>query len=206
MTEEKKSVGWTGIVILLVLVSGLGFFVKEQFFSDSPFFPMVLDYKMSIDGEQQKANEITATSTGARTMTVSLFFVGPDLSEFEREDRSIPFEADPLLASSRALEELLRGPGEFGLYPLCGKDVTLRTLFVRKGTAYVDLSRSVADGSWRSAISEYVFLKAVCRTLSNMMPDINWIVFMVNGRQMSTMNREDGHLDIGNPFPADFRG
>lgn len=212
MTESVKKKSWAGTLFLLIAVIGLGLFARIQFFSENPFFPMDLDFlgprfsQAEGSQNQQALPEREEADQGKKTMTVNLFFAGPDLSELETEDRVIPLEPDPLAAASRAIEELLKGPSEFGLYPVCGKGVTLRTLFFRQGSVYVDFNRSIADGSWRSAVSEYIFLKALCRTLSNIIPDVNWVVVMVNGRQMGTMNKEDGHLDISDPFPADFQG
>lgn len=192
-----------GTVILVAVSAGLGVFIYLQFFSETP--PIEVIPRSQARAFQSGVVD-PSDAEDDKTMQITLFFPGRDPMELEREDRIVPFEREPGAIGRIVVNEILKGPSEYGLSPVAGPGAALRTVFIRGDVLYIDFSRTIVDSVGRSALSEVQLIKSLCRTLYQTLPDIRWVRFLVNGKEGQTLNREDGHLDIGSPFPITFKG
>lgn len=192
-----------GTIVLVSVSLGLGVFTFLQFFSDSP--PIDVISRPPARSSQGGLVD-TVDVEKERTMQVTLFFPGRDPLELEREDRIVPFEREPAAIARIVVNEILKGPADYGLSPVVGPGAALRTVFIRGDVVYMDFSRTIVDSVGRSTLSEIQLVKSLCRTLYQTLPEVRSIRFLVNGKEAQTFNRDDGHLDISVSYPIIFKG
>ncbi|MCS7058310.1 MAG: GerMN domain-containing protein [Meiothermus sp.] len=172
--------GWlslTNLVGLLVLLLGvLALWATQE---SSEFKPLNLP-----SGPQVQDHS---------TRTLRLYFAKDAQDGLVVEERTIQVaEGEYLLG--RALEELVKGPQLPGAAPLVPAGTPAPTVFLRDGTAIVDLP-SAYGGLGFGAAGETLLIYGIANTLLEF-KEVQQVRFLLAGQEVESL----GHLSLLDPF------
>lgn len=146
--------------------------------------------------------EVEAPTQVERYREITLYFASDDASGLIPEPRQIPafeIETDGIRL---ALEELIRGPQRAGV-GMIPETVTLRSVFVREGVAYIDFSGDIIEDFVGGSASEYLLIASIVQTVSANFPDVKGVKILVDGKEVESIG---GHLYIMDVLkPKDWR-
>ncbi|RIH87822.1 Sporulation and spore germination [Meiothermus luteus] len=162
--------------LLVLLLGGLALWATQE---SSEFRPLNLP-----SGPQPQ-------EPGARTLR--LYFAKDTQDSLVVEERTVQVaEGENLL--ERALEELTRGPQLPGAAPLVPAGSPTPTVFLRDGTAIVDLPRSYANLGFGAA-GESLLIYGIANTLLEF-KEVQQVRFLLGGQEVESL----GHLSLLDPF------
>jgi len=133
-------------------------------------------------------------------LTVTLFFASPEGDGLVREGREIA-PCDELPACfEEILEELINGPvGDLApVLPITGM---FNSVSLEGNTARVDFASELLDGLPAGSSSELYAAYAVVNSLCLNYPQVQQVVFTVDGKPLETLK---GHLDMSRAIPPDY--
>jgi spore germination protein GerM len=133
-------------------------------------------------------------------VTVTLFFASQAGDGLVREGREID-PCDELSACfEEILEALINGPvGDLApVLPLTGMFNSVR---LDNGTARVDFAQELLDALPAGSNSEIYAAYAVVNSISLNYPQVQQVVFTVDGKPLATLK---GHFDTSSPITPDF--
>jgi germination protein M len=142
------------------------------------------------------------TATPVSVKAVTLYFGSQDGSSLVAESHEIKAGGDVLGDLRVVLGALLAGPtGEAtALFP---HEATVRAVYIRDRTAYVDFSREIVDGFTGGSAGEYLLVASLVQTVCANFPEVDAVRILVEGDEIDTIG---GHLDISRPLrPNDWR-
>ena len=130
---------------------------------------------------------------------VTLYFSSPQEEYLVPERRTIPAISGVESQMKAVMQELILGPsaGE-KLVPTLSSNTTVRAVYVRDETIYVDLSRAFADGQPGGTTGELTSIYSIVNTLLENFPRYSQVQLLVEGQPEATLA---GHIDLRNPFP-----
>ena len=143
---------------------------------------------------------LPAAEQSAGLVTVTLFFASRTGDSLVREGREIEPCDDLSSCFEEILEELINGPlGELTpVLPLTGM---FNSVKLDGSTARVDFAEELLDGLPAGSSSELYAAYSVVNSICFNYPQVQQVVFTVEGRPMETLK---GHLDISRPITPDF--
>ncbi len=133
---------------------------------------------------------------------ITLYFASDDANMLIPEPREIASFETQTEGIRAVLKELIKGPQKAGV-GMIPETVTVRTVFVKDGVAYIDFSKDIIDDFVGGSASEYLLIASIVRTISANFPDIMGIKILVGGKEVESIG---GHLYIMDVLkPKDWR-
>lgn len=137
---------------------------------------------------------------------VTLYFAGYTETDgfLVSEERTVSFAGDDY---QKIIEELIKGPGDTGLFPTIPSDVKVNSVMLSGGTAIVDLSKEVLTNFEEiphSSLSEELAIYSIVNTLTGFegIDKVRIIVEGLGSGELEGLYIEDfwGHIGIYTEF------
>jgi spore germination protein GerM len=173
---------WVTVFAFLLLAVFLGaLFVKKHITATNP-------------------PELPTTSQNAGRVAVTLFFATQAGDGLAKEVREIEQCSEPSACFEEILEELINGPlsEHAPVLPLTGM---FNSVSLDGATARVDFAQELLDGLPAGSNSELYAAYAVVNSLCFNYPQVQQVVFTVDGKPLETLK---GHLDTSSPLTPDY--
>lgn len=130
---------------------------------------------------------------------ISLYFSEEDGMYLKTERRRIK-TADTETEAKEVLRELLGGPHDPRLASAIPEGTRLKRFFIKKTTAYVDLSKDVMEKHQGGSEGELQTIYSIVNTITLNFPEIQDVQILIEGKTESTLA---GHIDISYPLAVD---
>lgn len=130
---------------------------------------------------------------------ISLYFSEEDGMYLKSEKRKIKI-TDTNTEAKEVLQELLGGPHDSRLENAMPEGTRLKRFFIKKTTAYVDLSRDVMEKHQGGSEGELQTIYSIVNTVTLNFPEIKDVQILIEGKTESTLA---GHIDISYPLTVD---
>jgi len=134
----------------------------------------------------------------ARSKSITLYFSS------SQEEFLVPTKRDISAIGSienqmkAVMEELIKGPDtEEELTPTLSPSTTIRGIYTRQETAYVDLTRAFASEQPGGTTGELMSIYSVVNTLLENFPQYSQVQLLLEGKPEPTLA---GHIDLRYPF------
>lgn len=129
---------------------------------------------------------------------ISLYFANSSL-DLTAEPRTVVIPADPPLALTLVISELLRGPRDEGLTALFPLDATVHSAYILPDqVAIIDLGGKTLEQGWQTgSLNELLAVRSAILTVTTNFPEIRSVQFLVNGSIRATLG---GHVDSSKPL------
>jgi len=132
---------------------------------------------------------------------VHLYFADRENRFLIAEDRTFLHPDEPADLGRIIIKELTGGPRE-GLMQTIPAGTSLRAFYITQdGTAYVDLTREIAEEHPGGVKSELLTIYSIVNSLILNIPEINAVKILINGGESLTLA---GHIDLRFPFKANM--
>ena len=136
------------------------------------------------------------SSTPARKITATLFYVSDDGLSLTGVQREVPFGAR-VAEQARAIVEAQIQPAA-PLIPAVPGETKLRNVFVTdRGDAFVDLSADVREKHPGGALDELFTVYAIVNALTVNLPAVTRVQILIDGKEADTLA---GHVDLRHPL------
>lgn len=133
-----------------------------------------------------------------RKITARLYYVSGDGTRLTSVEREVPF-AEQTVAQARRIIEAQLAPVDAPLVSAIPVGATLRAIFVtEQGSAFVDLSREIADAHPGGSLNELLTVYTIVQALTTNLPAVTSVQLLVNGKEVDTLA---GHVDLTRPLP-----
>ncbi len=143
-----------------------------------------------------------AGEASLRTRTVTLYFGSRDAGRLIPEAREVGARDDAVGDLRELAEALIAGPREGGV-PVLPSATRLLAAYIVDGTAYLDFSGEIADGSAGGTAGEYMMIASLVNTICSNFDGVDAVRILVEGEEVDTLG---GHLLVSGPLkPADWR-
>jgi len=148
-------------------------------------------------GEKAPAEKkITEVPEGSRAVT--LFFADAKNEGLIGETREVAVSRDFTTEVKQIIEALLEGPKYAGVSAVPPGTRILDVFYdPEKRTLYLDFSSELVAGHPGGSSAEYFTIASIMRTISENLPEVEAVQFLVDGLQMGTIG---GHIDADKPF------
>lgn len=130
---------------------------------------------------------------------ISLFFSEDDGMYLKTERRKIKI-TDTETEAREILSELLKGPRGSHLANAIPEGTRIKRFFIKKNTAYVDLSKEVMERHQGGSEGELQTIYSIVNTVALNFPEIRDVQILIEGKTESTLA---GHIDISYPLTVD---
>ena len=152
-------------------ISGVQFMVNDQPLMDAAKTPVgVMQAETFLeDSGDQVSKEQTAT--------LVLYFTNKEGTELISTEQKVRYSTTYSLEKA-VVTQLLRGPGESGLYPTLPSQATLLGISVKDGICYVDFDQSFIDDALN--VAEYIPIYSLVNSLSEL-ATVNRVQITING-------------------------
>ena len=122
-----------------------------------------------------------------KPVLIKVFFGSPARLRLEAEGRTIYASSNRADRAKQALIELFKGPRS-GLVAVVPEGTRLKELYIDDdGTAYVDLSKEVAEDHPGGVFAERLTIAAIVNTLMYNFSEINHVRLFVEGEPRETL-------------------
>jgi spore germination protein GerM len=140
--------------------------------------------------------------TEVEKKTVTLFFLSENDDLLHPEEREVQLASSSPNDLARAIvEEVIKGSSQ-GKVNTLPEGTKLRQVYITAdGTAYVDFSRRIAEGSYYGSSAEMAAVYSVVNSLAYNLKSVKKVVILVEGNEKETLG---GHVDLSRPFTPDF--
>ncbi len=128
------------------------------------------------------------------TVTVILYFGGPNAERLVREERTVVRGSERTEAV--VIRELLKGPVTAGLLPTIPAETRLLDIRVAEGTAFVSFSRELQTRHGGGTTGETFTVFSIVNSLTEL-PGIVQVQILIEGDKVDTLA---GHLEIMEPL------
>ena len=136
-----------------------------------------------------------------RHISVRLYFEAPEQTGLLPEERSVPFSDDLSRQLRMVVEELVRG-STTGLLPTLPAGTKVLEVFVTaRGTAYLDLSKEVAQLAGGGSKNELLTVYSIVNSLTANFPAVKRVQILVEDKPVATLA---GHVDLSRPLLPDL--
>jgi hypothetical protein len=136
-----------------------------------------------------------------RTISVKLFFEGPERSGLVMEERTVVYRTDLADQLRAVIEELFRGSQAWLVSPLAPEAKVLEVFVTAGGCAYVDLARTTIPALGSGSQAELHAVYAIVNSLVVNFPAVTRVQLLVDDRVADTFA---GHLDLSKPLRGDL--
>jgi len=131
------------------------------------------------------------------TRMITVFFLSDEDSLFHAELRRIGTGPSDVQEAERVVEELIKG-SEKGLISPLPPETKLRQLFItRRGVAYVDFSKELAEKHPSGSSAEIATIYSIVNSLTYNFKSIKQVFILIEGGEKETLG---GHIDLSQAF------
>jgi len=145
------------------------------------------------DDEGSKLLSLPSELDNLGARTVRLYFAKDTREGLVVEERTVQV-SEGEYTLGRVLEELVRGPQLPGAAPLVPAGTPVPTVFLREGTALVDLPAAYARLGYGTA-GEAALIYGIASTLLEFR-EVEQVKFLLEGKEVESL----GHLSLLDPF------
>ncbi len=172
----RRFLSWINLLGLLVLLlAGVALWLLQQHEEGSK--PLNLPSDLEIRGQR----------------TIKLYFANRTGDGLVVEERNIEL-AEGEYVLNRVMQELVRGPQVPGAAPLVPAGSPAPTVFLREGTALVDLPAAYRRLGYGTA-GELALIYGIANTLLEF-KEVQQVKFLLEGQEVESL----GHLSLLDPF------
>jgi spore germination protein GerM len=153
-------------------------------------------------GQATSAAATAQSSSTARKITATLYFVSEDGLSLVGVKREVPF-GDTVLEQARqiAIAQLAPAPEPFA--SAIPPATTLRTLYLtERGDAFVDLSIEARTGHSGGALDELFTVYSIVNALTTNLPAVTRVQILIDGHEVDTLS---GHVDLRHPLQKNMK-
>jgi germination protein M len=138
-----------------------------------------------------------ASTTDARKITGTLYFVSEDGMALVGVQREVPF-GEGVLEQARQIAIAQLGPAPAPLASAIPPGTTLRALYLtERGDAFVDLSVEARTKHPGGALDELFTVYSIVNALTTNLPAVRRVQILVEGKEVDTLS---GHVDLRHPL------
>ena len=184
MKRKRKKTDWTGRIILLVALIGIGASM----------------YLLLRPGMYHPPKpKVEKRSALREKRGVVLYFSDEEEEYLIGERREISRKGDREEEAKELIAELIKGP-KGKLIPTVPPRTRLLTLKLREdGMARVDFDESLSRDHPGGSSSEMMTIYSIVNSLTLNFPDIKRVQILIDGKEIETIT---GHLSLKNPFSS----
>lgn len=145
--------------------------------------------------------DVAEEQIGRGVQSVVIVFADRSASRLVEERREIEVPEDRAGRAGKILAELARGPERRDAVRTLPEGTAINEVFFDEhGGAYVDFTRELVDNHPGGSTGELFTIRSVVQTLARNFPDVKYVVFLVDGREIETVA---GHIDATVPFDVE---
>lgn len=159
----------------------------------------VVDGALAVTPDNGGARTVSDAAAGSGQNPVYLYFAGTDGRFLTGEASDIEAGGDTAAFCRRMINALIEGP-ESDLLPTIPGKTKLRAVYLDNGqTAYVDLSRQVAEAHPGGVRCELLTVYSIVNSLILNVDGVEQVKILIDGSEARTLA---GHVDIDHPNKA----
>jgi hypothetical protein len=144
----------------------------------------------------------TATTSPARKITATLYFISEDGMSLVGVQREVPF-GETVLDQAQQIVTAQMGAAPSPLASAIPPGATLRALYMTdRGDAFVDLSAEARTRHTGGALDELFTVYAIVNALTTNLPAVTRVQILVDGKEVDTLA---GHVDLRHPLQKNLK-
>jgi len=147
-------------------------------------------------GKTQSETAVKSSRSVRRMVSLTLYFSDEQAEHLVPEVRQIE---DTAAIAKVAVEELVKGSKENGLYATIPSETKVLNVDIIKNVAYVNFSKELIEKHWGGSTGELMTITSLVDTLTEF-KNIRKVQIMVEGKVVGTIA---GHADTSRPFARD---
>jgi germination protein M len=154
------------------------------------------------DSSSGNGSNPAASTTDARKITGTLYFVSEDGMALVGVQREVPF-GESVLDQARQIAIAQLGPAPAPLASAIPPGTTLRALYLTdRGDAFVDLSVEARTKHPGGALDELFTVYSIVNALTTNLPAVRRVQILVEGKEVDTLS---GHVDLRHPLQKSLK-
>jgi germination protein M len=146
------------------------------------------------EDDNENGNNAIDPAPPEDTVTVVLYFGGPNAERLVREERTVVRQSERTEAV--VIRELLKGPETAGLLATIPAETQLLDIRVTEGTAFVSFSRDIQTRHGGGTAGEMMTIYSIVNSLTEL-AGIVQVQILIEGDKAETLA---GHLEIMEPL------
>jgi Sporulation and spore germination len=183
---NRRAIAAGALVALAVAGGWVLFFALPRWYGPKP----------AVTAAAPPPSTATDSSTPARKITATLFYVSEDGMSLTGVQREVPYGARVAQQARAIVEAQIQAAAP--LVSPIPADTKVRNVFVTdKGDAFVDLSAEVRDKHPGGALDELFTVYAIVDALTVNLPAVLRVQVLIDGKEADTLA---GHVDLRHPL------